>query len=116
MTIGEKLSRELLDWRRMSPGLDRILAVDSELDDNQRRIALDVAAVVGPRTARFYAAVAVLTLGQDKKIADAVRDLAEAVGALLEMIGGKEKKYARARERVGNTLATFRSVADQQRR
>jgi hypothetical protein len=115
MAIGETLSRELLDWRRMSPALDRILAVDHELDDNQRRTALDVATVVGPRTARFYSAVAVLTLGQDKEIADAVRDLADTVGSLLEALGAKEKKYAHARERVGNALAALRAVADQKR-
>lgn len=116
MTIGETLSRELLDWRHMSPALDRIIAVDHKLDDNQRRTALDVATVVGPRTARFYSAVAVLTLGQDKEIADAVRDLADTVGTLLETLGANEKKYARAREQVGDALRALRVVADKQRR
>jgi hypothetical protein len=117
MTSGEILSWELLgDWRRMSPGLDRVLAADRALDDNQRTIALDVATIVGPRTARFYAAVAVLTLGEDKKIAEAVRDLADAVGALLEVIGAKGKKFGPARLRAGDALAAFRAVVDQRPR
>ena len=46
MTSGEKLSSEMLrDWRRLSPGLDRLLAADRELDDKQRTIALDVATI-----------------------------------------------------------------------
>ena len=50
MTSGEKLSSEMLkDWHRLSPGLDRILAADRELDDKQRTIALDLATIVAPR-------------------------------------------------------------------
>jgi antirestriction protein ArdC len=71
---------------------------------------------VTPRTARFYAAVAVLTLGFDIKIANAVRDLTPAVGALLEVIAADEKKYARARARAEKALGNFRTVADQRQR
>lgn len=117
MTVGETLSWELLrDWRRMSPGLDRILAADRDLDDKQRTIALDIATIVGSRTARFYAVVAVLTLGQDRKIASAARDLTDAVGALLEVIGAKEKKYIKARGRAQKSLGEFRIIADQRPR
>jgi hypothetical protein len=58
-----------------------------------------LATMVTPRTARFYAAVAVLTLGPDIKIANTVRDLTPAVGALLEVIAAEEKKYARGSRR-----------------
>ena len=47
----------------MAPGFDRILAADRDLDSRQRTIALDMVTVVLPRTVRFYAAVATLTLG-----------------------------------------------------
>lgn len=106
----------LLDWHSAWPALDRLLAIDRELDDRQRAVALDLATMVTPRTARFYAAVAVLTLGPDIKIANAVRDLTPAVGALLEVIASEEKKYARARARAEKALGTFRTVADQRRR
>ena len=117
MTSGEKLSSEMLqDWRRLSPGLDRLLTADRELDDKQRTIALDVATIVAPRTARFYSAVSVLTLGPDKRIADAVRDLTPAVSALLDVIAAKKKKYDPVRARVDEALAAFRAVADQRSR
>lgn len=51
----------LLDWHTAKPALDLLLAIDRELDDRQRTVALDLATMVTPRTARFYAAVAVLT-------------------------------------------------------
>lgn len=111
-----KLSTEILrDWHRMAPGLDRIVAADRELDEKQRTGALDMTSVVLPRTARFYAAVAVLTLGPDKKIADAVRELTPAVTALLEVIVAKQRVYQPARNRAEKALAKFRGVADQRR-
>jgi hypothetical protein len=117
MTGREELTWDMLaDWSNLAPGLNRLLAADRELDDKQRTIALDLATVVAPRTVRFYAAVAVLTLGSDKKIADAVRELTPAVGSLLEVIAAKEKKYAQARAHADKALAKFRTIADQRRR
>ena len=117
MTSGDKLSWELLrDWRSMGPGLDRLLAADRELDEKQRIVALDLATIVAPRTVRFYAAVAVLTLGPDMKITDVVRDLTPAVGALIEVIAADRKKYDRARAHADEALERFRAVADKRRR
>jgi hypothetical protein len=78
-----------------APELEWLLAADRDLDDRQRTTALDVATVVGPRTTRCFAAVAVLTLAEDKRIADAVRDLADRVGKLVEQIAAKEKEYSK---------------------
>lgn len=76
MTAAGKFSwRGSLDWYTARPALDRLLAIDKELDDHQRMVAVDLATMVTPTTERFYAAVAVLTLGPDIKIANAVRDL-----------------------------------------
>jgi hypothetical protein len=117
MTHGDKLTWETLrDWHSLSPGLDRLLAADCELDEKQRIIALDLATVVAPRTARFYAAVAILTLGPDKRIADAVRDLAPTVDALIEVIAAPPKKYDGARAHAEEALGRFRDVADQRQR
>jgi hypothetical protein len=117
MTGGDKLTwGPLRDWHSLSPGLDRLLAADRELDEKQRVVALDLATIVAPRTVRFYAAVAVLTLGPDEKIADAVRALAPAVGALTEVIAANQKKYDQARAHAEQALGKFRAVADQRRR
>ena len=108
--------RELLDWYTASPFLNRVLTMDRELDERQRTVALDLATTVTPRTARFYAAVAVLTLGSDVKIANAVRELTPAVGALVEVMAANDKKYSRARARAEKALGAFRQMADQRRR
>jgi hypothetical protein len=108
--------RGLLDWHTGRPALDRLLTMDRDLDDRQRTVALDSATMVTPRTARFYAAVATLTLGPDIKIAQAVRQLTPAIGALLEVLGANEKKYARTRTQAEKALGTFRNVADQRSR
>src|SRR6266851_2900191 len=106
---------DVLDWRRLAPVFDRILAVDRDLDDRKRLVALDLATVLLPRTVRFYSAVAVLTLGSDKQIASAVRDLTPAVGRLMEVIAVKARTYERARARAEKALGQFRAVADQRR-
>jgi hypothetical protein len=115
LASGETLSWKILDLHRMSPSLDRLLAEDRALDDRQRTIVLDVATMVGPRVARFYEAAGSLTLGNDDKIADAVRVLIRAVGALMEVISGKEKKYTAASQQVGDALGSFREVVGQER-
>jgi hypothetical protein len=113
----ESLTLEtLLNWRKEGPMLDRLLAVDRELNEQQRITALDMTTVLLPRTNRFYAAIAVLTLGPDKKLADAARELAPAVAALTELIAGKTRRYKRARARAEKALGKFRSTADQRRR
>jgi hypothetical protein len=56
---------ELLDWRRLGPVFDKLLAGLRDLDDRQRLTALDLATLLLPRAIRVYAAVAVLTLGSD---------------------------------------------------
>jgi hypothetical protein len=116
MASGETLSWKLLDMHRISPSFERVLTEDRALDDRQRTIALDVAMIVGPRVTRFYEAVGKLTLGTDDKIADATRMLIRAVGALLEVIGGRETDYIAARQRVQEALGSFREVVGQERR
>lgn len=116
LASGETLSWRILDLHRMSPSLERLLAEDRALDDKQRTIALDVATMVGPRVTRFYEAAGSLTLGNDDEIADAVRALIRAVGSLVEVIGGKEKKYTAASQHVGGALGSFREAVGQERR
>jgi hypothetical protein len=112
MDRGEGLTLNLLRWDRVGPGFERVLAELGQRDDRQRTIALDMATVVVPRSSRFYAAVATLTLGDDKEITVAVRELANAVGAFMETLGDKDRKYASARDRVTEALGNFRTVAD----
>jgi hypothetical protein len=103
--------RILPDWRRLGPGLERLLAADRELDENQRRVALDMGTILSPRSTRFYAALSVLTLGPDKEIASATRKLVPGVVPLLEVIVAKQPKYDQALRRAQDALAEFRTTA-----
>ncbi len=104
--------RALRDWGRLAPGLERMLAAIRELDENQRRVALDMGTIVAPRCGRFYAAVSVLTLGPDKEIASAARKLVAGVIPLLEVIAARQREYDRERRRAEAALAKFRGAAD----
>lgn len=113
---GGKFSDDILgDWHRLAPGFERVLTADRDLDDKQRTTALDMATLVLPRTVTFYTAVATLTLGPDKDLANAARKLNIAIADLLEVMAARQRKYQRARTRVEKALAQFRAVADQRR-
>lgn len=107
---------EVLDWRVLPPFLDRMLGDLRLLDENQRTTALDLAATLLPRTIRFYAAVAVLTLGRDRFIADAVRKLTPAVMGLTEVTAASQRTYQLTRRRAEKALGEFRDAADRRRR
>jgi len=103
------------DWRRAGPLLDHLLAIERDLDNAQRTAVFDATSIIAPRTLRYYAAVAVLTLGPDKQVADAVRKLTPAVGALMEVMTAQERKFRRASRRAEKALGEFRRAADQRR-
>lgn len=89
---------------------------DRGLSDQQRALALDLTGLLLPRTSRFFAAVAVLTLGSDQKLAGVTGDLSDAVAAVLEDIADKDRKYTRSRSRAEVALGRFRDAADQRKR
>ena len=106
----------LLDWRHSGRLIDRLLAEDRHLDEAQRTAALDIGAVVAARAARFYAALAAVTVGgSDGSLSEAANRLAEAVGGLLETLGGKRGRYQQARALSERALSEFRRVADCQK-
>jgi hypothetical protein len=113
---GGQLSTEILgDWHRLGPGFERILAADRDLDGARRTAVLDMVTIMLPRSLRFYTAVTELTLGPDKQIAAAARNLAPAVAALLEVTTAPQRKYDRARHRAQRALGQFRDVVDKRR-
>lgn len=107
---------KMLDWRTSGPFVDRTLAEIQRLDNKQRTTVIDVAALLLPRTARFYAAVSVLTLGPDKEISSAVRQMTPAVMRLTEVIVSKPGVYGRARRKAEDALTEFRETVDRRRR
>jgi hypothetical protein len=101
---------------RRSAFIDRLLVVDDGLTEQQRVIASDIAGTMLPRTSRFFAAVAVLTLGRDEDLAEAVRTMTPAVTTLLEATGTKDRRYGRARADAEEALGQFRAFVDTRRR
>jgi hypothetical protein len=81
-------------------------------EEAARTFTLDYATTTAPRTSRFFAAVSTLTLGADKELADAARNLGEAGSAFLEAAGARNKQLTRARGRFEKELRAFRAVAD----
>ena len=67
--------RDLADPSRLRPLLATALEADRYQLDESRMIALDLATVVAAKVNRYLAVAALLTLGQDKEIANAVRKL-----------------------------------------
>jgi hypothetical protein len=86
----------LLDWRHSSRLVDRLLVEDRHLNEAKRTAALDIGGVVTVRAARFFAALAAVTVGgTDRGLPEAADRLADAVGQLLEAVGGKQRAGAR---------------------
>ena len=119
-TPGIALTRDdwatLLDLRASGPGLARLLQLDSEVDESQRALALDLSTVLLPRVTRFYSALSVVTLGADDLVADAARRLASDVGELLEKVAAKPRAFVRAERAAHRALGEFRRAADKKLR
>jgi hypothetical protein len=79
-------------------------------------IFLDFAGMILPKTNRFFAAVTALTLGSDKELAGAARQLSAAGGVFLEAAGARKGELASAQGRFESELGKFRAVADERRR
>jgi hypothetical protein len=114
---GEVSLRALLDWRHAGRLIDRLLGEDRRLDEAQRVTALDIGGVVVTRTGRFYAALVTVTAGaSDRGLSESASRLAEAVGQLLEVMGGKQRAYHQARARAERALSEFRRAAERRKR
>ena len=105
--------KDLTDRDVMRTLLRTATGIAREQDTNARTIVLDYTGMVTPQMSRFFAAVTAVTMGPDKALAAAARQLGTAGGALTETVGARKRKYARARSRFERELGKFRSVAAQ---
>lgn len=112
---GEVSWAVLRELQHAGPLLNRLLAADQELDEAQRTTALDMATVLGPRVARFYAAVTALTLDSDDKLSVETRRLVRAVSGVLDVIVARKRQYMRARTAAEQALGDFQAAADKKR-
>ena len=64
-----------------------------------------------PKLNRYFAVVALLTLGEDKQVTDAVRQLTPKVTALAEEAGTKKRDFERLSTEMQEALVQFREAA-----
>jgi hypothetical protein len=112
--------RDLIDYPTLRPALGSLMSLERESAEAQRLVVIDTATILAPRLNRYFAVAALLTLGADQQVADAVRQLTPRVTALPEAFTGPRFETARARNRRWERLADelqkamedFRAVAD----
>jgi hypothetical protein len=104
--------RDLIDYPALRSVLGAALELDRENLEGQRMVAIDSANVVTPKLNRYFAVVALLTLGEDKQVGDAVRQLTPKVTALAERAGTKKREFERLSTEMQKALEHFRGVAD----
>jgi hypothetical protein len=105
--------RDLIEYPTLRSALGAALELDREIIEAQRMVAIDTASVVAPKLNRYFAVVALLTLGQDKQIADAVRQLTPKVTAVAEGAGAKKRNFERLSMNMQKALEHFRELADE---
>jgi hypothetical protein len=104
--------RDLVELSSMKALLATAVEADRYQLDEARTIALDLATVVATKANRYLAMAALITLGQDKEIATAVRELTPKVTALMDGIGAHEREYERLNNELQTALTDFRDLAD----
>jgi hypothetical protein len=104
--------RDLIDYPVLRSVLGASLELDRDNTEAQRMVAIDMANVLIPKLNRYFAVVALLTLGEDKQLADAVRQLTPKVTDLAERAGTKKRDFERLSTEMQKALEHFRDVAD----
>jgi hypothetical protein len=113
LPVPEKWS-DLVDPAKVRPLLATALEADRYQLDESRMIALDATTVLGPKLNRYFAVVALLTLGQDRKITTAIRELTPNVVTLTQSFGARKREIERLESDLQKAaMEHFRDVADE---
>jgi len=107
-----KNRRVLTELDTIKPLLGAALDLDHDQMEANRMIALDLATVVMPKANRYLALAARLTLGDDKEITAAMRQLTPKVTELVEATGAQRRKAERVSTELEEALVEFRAFAD----
>jgi hypothetical protein len=109
---------ELTNWRvlveteTLRSLLQRTLELEHDLTESSRVIALDLNSVVVAKLTTFFTVAAMLTLGEDKQITKAVRELTPKVTAVVEATGARKRKFERLEAKLQKGLEDLRELAD----
>jgi predicted transcriptional regulator len=96
--------------------IEAALEIDQQLKSFQRMLALDTARILNPELTRYLAAAALLTLGEDKEIADLVRNLTSKLTAVPSIIVfTPREQFERLASEAEQALEEFRTEVNKRR-
>jgi hypothetical protein len=104
---------DLADPAKLRPLLATALEADRYQLDESRMIAMDAASMLGPKLNRYFAVVALLTLGQDQQISVAICELTPKVVAMTQSFGARKRETVRLASELQTAMERFREVADE---
>ena len=114
VALPEVTSTEVLkDYETMRSLMGCVMNQWRDQIADQRMVALDTSTVLVPRVIRFFQAVALVTLGDDEVIADAVRAVTPKVYALLGSLAAHKKQFGDVSSDMEKALEAFRSTVDE---
>jgi len=99
---------ELADPSRLKSLFGTAVEADRYQLDEARTIAIDLATTVATRASRYLAVAALTTLGEDREIADAVRNLTPKVTGVIEGITARKGEFERRSSDLQKALEDFR--------
>jgi hypothetical protein len=106
--LARMLARQATDVNLIEAALD----MQQELRDLRRMVSLDMATVLSPRLARYSAVAALLTLGEDKEIADSVRKLTSKITEVPPFGDTAREEFMRLASEAQQALDEFRAEVD----
>lgn len=114
MTVMPELTsvQVLKEWETMRSIVSSLMGLERVGLDDDRMIALDAATVLSPKLNRYFAVVALLTLGEDKVIADGVRELTPKVTAISEKVAARKHNFGQLESDLQKAVEEFRALAD----
>jgi hypothetical protein len=106
--LARMLARQATDVNLIGAALD----MHQEIMDLRRMVTLDMATVLSPKLTRYSAVAALLTLGEDKEIADSVRKLTSKITGVPPFFGTPREEFMRLASEAQQALDEFRAEVD----
>lgn len=92
-----------------------LLDIDHQMKDYQRKMMLDMATILNPKLTRYFAVAALLTFGEDKEIANSVRNLTSKITAVPLLANTSREEVERVSSEALEALDELRAEANRQR-
>ena len=104
--------QDLGRWAKLESLYSKAIEFSRYRTEQRRLVVLDLSDILQTRLNRYMTAAGILALGEDKRLADAVRDLTTKVTELPALTTGRTTRVASAIVEAQQALARFASVVD----